>query len=354
MALFFVTMLLFVVPMLELLIPLSQDFLKFRAGKVREPSRRLANQLSCTVSSDQSLTYAGVPEQRCPLSRGCCLSGGYLIDTYTSGQDVTCRNNWAVGNLPANVLVVNSSTCLCYAFCACPTGSYYPAGSATCRGEFSDGSSSEGGGGGSPGGGIGGAIVGLVLEILTAVYVWSTIKDVQPLTDPWPNLNEAQGKSSQDFGTGLCDCCGGGLLDCCIGFHCPFVLAARTAHQANNMSYIVAVLALHFGYLLLNVLAGGGHIFMLVMFTTWRMSIRKKSYLVEKGCCHDFCTVCWCTCCALLQESRQVQGALQLRGDPKTGNKLVGQAIGVTPVEPFQVQVQAQGAQPAMKEAWKK
>lgn len=365
MVLILVAVVLFALPMMDLLLPLGRGLL------LREVplSRRLQQQnLLCTSAVDMSAAVANVQQQSCPsiATGGCCVA--YYVNPMR-GRDLTCADTNVSGT---SILSFNSTTlystvrtCTCYQYCGCDLSyqTYYPAGSSQCSSSYSStgsgvgysyssGSASTAGSAASPniGGTVAGIVIPLLLELFVAGLVWFTIKDVQPLHGPWPDVNAVEMKSKDTFSSGLCACCAGGCLDCCIGFYFPFALAARTAHQAAIMQYFSAVVLLHLGYVVAAIF-GMNHLFMVFMFTTWRMTIRQKALLHEKGCFHDCCTVCWCTCCALIQEAHQVKRALDLRGDPKIGNQLVGQAIGVTPVQPFEVQ--GQPVQPGgAKQAW--
>ncbi|OWM90311.1 protein PLANT CADMIUM RESISTANCE 7-like [Punica granatum] len=108
--------------------------------------------------------------------------------------------------------------------------------------------------------------------------------------------------------TGLCACFDD-PSNCCITFFCPCVTFGQTAEvidKGNTSCFraetTCALLFNHFG-----------------LFCCYTCTYRTKLpglYSLHGDQCGDFCTHCWCTCCALCQEYRELKN----RGlDPSIG-----------------------------------
>jgi len=116
-----------------------------------------------------------------------------------------------------------------------------------------------------------------------------TVKD-QPLHLPPQNKEITVVIKRQEFSTGLCDCCVD-IPGCLFGCFCPcWVFGKNTEHFNGNgccsncMCYMCCCGPCNHSPI--------------------RRKLRLKYNL--EGECNDFCTVLFCPCCALCQESREI------------------------------------------------
>jgi len=94
----------------------------------------------------------------------------------------------------------------------------------------------------------------------------------------------------QEFSTGLCDCCVD-IPGCLFGCVCPCWLFGKNVEHINGKGC-----------------CGSCMCYTLCCGPCNHSPIRRKLRLKHniQGECNDFCTVLFCPCCALCQESREI------------------------------------------------
>ncbi|GMH23333.1 hypothetical protein Nepgr_025176 [Nepenthes gracilis] len=117
---------------------------------------------------------------------------------------------------------------------------------------------------------------------------------------PPPPQYQAGGARGQ-WSTGLCDCCFDVPL-CCLTCFCPCITFGRIAEITDKGTSSCA----GSGALYTLILALTGCLCQCVYSCTYRSKI-KNQYGIPASCCGDSCIHCWCECCALTQEYRELQ-----------------------------------------------
>lgn len=98
------------------------------------------------------------------------------------------------------------------------------------------------------------------------------------------------------------------LLTCCC---CP-IRWADTMRMASYMSFWVGVVLMTFLELVSNLTGGIAAIIALCIAVFYRQKLRQEFGLEHsdvKTYCIDCCLYCWCSCCATIQEARQLEEA---------------------------------------------
>ncbi|GMH23329.1 hypothetical protein Nepgr_025172 [Nepenthes gracilis] len=122
----------------------------------------------------------------------------------------------------------------------------------------------------------------------------------QPYSASYPPLPQYQAGGAQgQWSTGLCDCCSDVPL-CCLTCWCPCITFGRIAEIADKGTSSCGVS----GALYALILALTGCQF--IYSCTYRSKI-KQQYGIPASSCGDFCIHCWCECCAMIQEYRELQ-----------------------------------------------
>lgn len=159
----------------------------------------------------------------------------------------------------------------------------------------------------------------LILEalILTAfAYLYLKNRTV-------PAYSEGEAAKKPDFddwAVGFCSC-----LDdpktCFMGFCCPCVRWAESVSMVKGLlkfwpAFLISIALLTIGDLLL---AGTGELIMVIIFVVYRQNIRKKFEFKSVGgmtyVTDCLLYLCGCACCAIIQEARHVEKALECGRD---------------------------------------
>jgi len=157
---------------------------------------------------------------------------------------------------------------------------------------------------------ISGLVYSLLIGIVATFYyhekVFPPVQTVQPFEHYVPD---------GDWRFGLLSCCDEPAMSCLACFCAP-IRWADTMFMAGFMQFHVAVLVF-VGLVFVNsCLAGVGSIVLFGMLVYYRQKLRGQ-FLMPRGSCGsifcDCCTYCWCMCCAIVQEARQVEEAYQAK-----------------------------------------
>lgn len=122
------------------------------------------------------------------------------------------------------------------------------------------------------------------------------------------NIPEIPGDEGR-FDTGLWDCFGD-CHSCLIASLCPLVLWAQTEHKAGIRRFWPSLLLLC-AVFVFSLVFNGFVMFGLLFY--FRMRLRVMGNL-ERRPCADCCVAFWCQCCALVQQARHVNRAVEVVG----------------------------------------
>ncbi|TFK62804.1 PLAC8-domain-containing protein [Pluteus cervinus] len=148
-------------------------------------------------------------------------------------------------------------------------------------------------------------------------YPWHTTQ--QPEATPMMTLAAQTGSNrnmknipyevQRDWSHGLYDCCPGGCITCCGASICPCIIYAKNKHRLeylerqgepdpDNGGCCSGDCWIHCA---VSVLCLGS-----LLQLGPRSGIRSR-YRIKGDGCGECCTVCWCSSCALTQESRELE-----------------------------------------------
>lgn len=170
-----------------------------------------------------------------------------------------------------------------------------------------------------------------VCVVLCCAYVYMKNK-----VDPWGQVprdgldHEAYLLDKSDWRFGLCDCfqtpplC---LLSCC----CPAIRWADTMRMAGIMSFYTGVMVMTVLGALSPFAGGLSTLIMLAIAVHHRQNIRRLFGMPAGNAatyCTDCCVYMCCSCCAIVQEARQVEEAyavnhpvVRLMAPPRVANE---------------------------------
>lgn len=128
-----------------------------------------------------------------------------------------------------------------------------------------------------------------------------------------PQAGEAHSQDALNRGTwrwGLFECFGD-IKICMISCICPCIRWSDTMRMAGLMGFWIAIILMSFLYALSPFVGGISSLIMLAIVTYRRQEIRKLFRMNSDGTtwCEDCCTYMWCSCCAIVQEARQLEEA---------------------------------------------
>ncbi|KAK4464512.1 PLAC8 family-domain-containing protein [Cladorrhinum samala] len=110
---------------------------------------------------------------------------------------------------------------------------------------------------------------------------------------------------TQEWSNGLCDC---GPCDLCmLGCCCPCILVGKSATRMNDpsMQSYETVNGDCMIFLGINCVSGCGWIYGMLK----RQEIRERFGIKGSGT-NDCCVSYWCSCCALIQQEKEVQARM--------------------------------------------
>lgn len=150
-----------------------------------------------------------------------------------------------------------------------------------------------------------------VLVVLCCAFVYMKNK-VDPQQPPLDGLDhEAYLLDKKDWRFGLCDCFQTPPL-CLLSFCCPTIRWSDTMRMAGIMSFYTAVTVMTVLGSLSPLTGGLTYLIMLCFAVHHRQNIR-RTFGIPAGnastYCQDCCIYTCCTCCAIVQEARQVEEA---------------------------------------------
>lgn len=128
-----------------------------------------------------------------------------------------------------------------------------------------------------------------------------------------PQAGEEHSQDALKRGTwrwGLFECFGD-IKICMISCICPCIRWSDTMRMAGLMGFWIAIILMSFLYALSPFVGGISSLIMLAIVTYRRQELRKLFRMNSDGTtwCEDCCTYMWCSCCAIVQEARQLEEA---------------------------------------------
>lgn len=152
-----------------------------------------------------------------------------------------------------------------------------------------------------------------VFIILCCAFAYTKIK-VDPIIGAPPRDgldHEAYLLDKNDWRFGLCDCMQTPLL-CFLSTCCPAIRWADTMRLAGFLGFYAAVLLMSVLFCLNPITSGVTSLVMLCIAVRHRQSIRRIFGMPAGDAstyCQDCCAYMCCSCCAIVQEARQVEEA---------------------------------------------
>jgi len=130
-----------------------------------------------------------------------------------------------------------------------------------------------------------------------------------------PNDGQDHSPNALNRGTwryGLCEFNGADTKLCFISCCCPIIRWSDTMRMSGLMTFWSAIFIMGFLYAI-SALTGGLTLLLMLCLTTYRRQQLRRFFGMKSGdhttLCEDCCFYCWCSCCAIAQEARQLEEA---------------------------------------------
>lgn len=184
------------------------------------------------------------------------------------------------------------------------------------------------------------SIFSSMLLTLCCAFAYTRIKEDRrvPLNDGEEHSPNALNRGTWRFG--LFDCIHDSKI-CIISCCCPCIRWSDTMRMAGLMGFWAALILMAFLNAISPITGGITMLVMLCMATYRRQQIRKLFGI--KGGDHtsmfeDCCVYCWCSCCAIVQEARQLEEAYAVGYPLQIKEPLRPQYSGRGQMQPLQSQ----------------
>jgi len=154
-------------------------------------------------------------------------------------------------------------------------------------------------------------VSGILFTALFACCYKSYKEDPPPLL-PRSTEHNPELLDTKVWRYGLCDCFSGDKVMCLLACCCPALRWADTMRMAGIYSFWTGVFLFAVLSGLTQVTAGLTGLILLCVGMLKRQAIRNLFQLPNGTCMsylEDCCIWCWCSCCAIIQEARQIEEA---------------------------------------------